>query len=95
VGVLAISALTILHVDDCDRVASRYFKGPELLVDFQEYDYSLDMWSLVGGEGKSRSAMHVLAFRKRATIAQALMLDDSSRRATAVLIVYHLPQNDT
>lgn len=28
------------------RVASRYFKSPELLVDFQEYDYSLDMWSL-------------------------------------------------
>jgi casein kinase II subunit alpha len=28
------------------RVASRYFKGPELLVDFQEYDYSLDMWSV-------------------------------------------------
>jgi casein kinase II subunit alpha len=28
------------------RVASRYFKGPELLVDFEEYDYSLDMWSL-------------------------------------------------
>ncbi|XP_006649599.1 casein kinase II subunit alpha-2-like [Oryza brachyantha] len=28
------------------RVASRYFKGPELLVDFQSYDYSLDMWSL-------------------------------------------------
>jgi len=27
------------------RVASRYFKGPELLVDFQQYDYSLDMWS--------------------------------------------------
>eukprot|EP00118_Oscarella_pearsei_P028802 m.2970 g.2970 ORF g.2970 m.2970 type:complete len:436 (+) comp8992_c0_seq1:159-1466(+) len=27
------------------RVASRYFKGPELLVDFQDYDYSLDMWS--------------------------------------------------
>ncbi|KAK3829171.1 MAG: casein kinase II catalytic subunit [Benniella sp.] len=27
------------------RVASRYWKGPELLVDFQEYDYSLDMWS--------------------------------------------------
>lgn len=24
---------------------SRYFKGPELLVDFQDYDYSLDMWS--------------------------------------------------
>lgn len=28
------------------RVASRYYKGPELLVDFQEYDYSLDMWSV-------------------------------------------------
>jgi len=27
------------------RVASRYFKGPELLVDVQDYDYSLDMWS--------------------------------------------------
>ncbi|KIK11287.1 hypothetical protein PISMIDRAFT_57116, partial [Pisolithus microcarpus 441] len=25
-------------------VASCYFKGLELLVDFQEYDYSLDMW---------------------------------------------------
>lgn len=28
------------------RVASRYFKGVELLVDLQTYDYSLDMWSL-------------------------------------------------
>ena len=28
------------------RVASRYYKGPELLVDLQEYDYALDMWSL-------------------------------------------------
>jgi len=28
------------------RVASRYYKGPELLVDYQSYDYSLDMWSL-------------------------------------------------
>jgi len=27
------------------RVASRYFKGPELLVDLQDYDYSLDMYS--------------------------------------------------
>lgn len=27
------------------RVASRYFKGPELLVDFRFYDYSLDLWS--------------------------------------------------
>jgi casein kinase II subunit alpha len=28
------------------RVASRYFKGPELLVNLQDYDYALDMWSL-------------------------------------------------
>eukprot|EP00798_Chlamydomonas_sp_ICE-L_P019158 gene19158-25766_t len=28
------------------RVASRYYKGPELLVDLQEYDYALDLWSL-------------------------------------------------
>ncbi|KAF9678582.1 hypothetical protein SADUNF_Sadunf07G0049600 [Salix dunnii] len=28
------------------RVASRYFKGPELLIDLPDYDYSLDMWSL-------------------------------------------------
>eukprot|EP00954_Amorphochlora_amoebiformis_P010671 832551-Amorphochlora_amoeboformis.AAC.1 len=28
------------------RVASRYFKGPELLVNMRDYDYSLDIWSL-------------------------------------------------
>lgn len=28
------------------RVASRHYKGPELLVDLQAYDYSLDLWSL-------------------------------------------------
>ncbi|KAI4291510.1 casein kinase II subunit alpha [Pancytospora philotis] len=27
------------------RVASRYYKGPELLVDYPYYDYSLDVWS--------------------------------------------------
>ncbi|KAF7263979.1 casein kinase II subunit alpha-like isoform X2 [Rhynchophorus ferrugineus] len=27
------------------RVASRYFKSPELLVDYGYYDYSLDIWS--------------------------------------------------
>eukprot|EP00124_Ichthyophonus_hoferi_P004888 Ihof_evm1s603 gene=Ihof_evmTU1s603 len=26
-------------------VASRYYKSPELLVDFYQYDYSMDMWS--------------------------------------------------
>ena len=28
------------------RVASRYYKGPELLIDYELYDYSLDIWSL-------------------------------------------------
>ena len=28
------------------RVASRYFKGPELLLENPIYDYSVDMWSL-------------------------------------------------
>jgi len=28
------------------KLEFRYFKGPELLVDLQDYDYSLDMWSL-------------------------------------------------
>ncbi len=29
------------------RVASRYFKGPELLVNMRDYDYSLDIWSVL------------------------------------------------
>lgn len=28
------------------RVASRHFKGPELLVDIMDYDYSLDIWGV-------------------------------------------------
>jgi casein kinase II subunit alpha len=28
------------------NVASRHYKGPELLVDLRDYDYSLDIWSL-------------------------------------------------
>ncbi len=28
------------------RVASRYFKPPELLCGYRYYDYSLDVWSL-------------------------------------------------
>jgi len=34
-----------VHQEYNVRVASRYFKGPELLVDMQDYDYSLDLWS--------------------------------------------------
>lgn len=36
----------LLSKDYNYRVASRYFKGPELLVDYRYYDYSLDIWSL-------------------------------------------------
>lgn len=28
------------------RVCSRYFKGPELLIGYNYYHYSLDIWSL-------------------------------------------------
>ena len=28
------------------RVASRPYKGPELLINFKKYDYSLDLWSV-------------------------------------------------
>ena len=28
------------------RVASRYYKGPELLVEDKKYNYSLDMWAV-------------------------------------------------
>lgn len=38
------------------RVASRYYKGPELLVDDQFYNYSLDMWSL----GAMHAAMVII-----------------------------------
>jgi casein kinase II subunit alpha len=34
------------NTDYSVRVASRYFKAPELLVDYAFYDYSLDIWSL-------------------------------------------------
>lgn len=34
-----------IHID-YSFMYFRYFKGPELLVDYQMYDYSLDMWSL-------------------------------------------------
>ncbi|KAG1463347.1 hypothetical protein G6F46_002787 [Rhizopus delemar] len=35
----------IPHTQYNVRVSSRCYKGPELLVDFQLYDYSLDLWS--------------------------------------------------
>ncbi|KAI8542044.1 hypothetical protein RHMOL_Rhmol08G0108500 [Rhododendron molle] len=47
----------------------QYFKGPELLVDLQDYDYSLDLWSLgcmfAGMVSISHSAIYPwLIFRK-------------------------------
>lgn len=50
------------------RVASRYFKGPELLVDNQLYDYSLDMWSLgcmFAGMVNPQFSKYFLDFSKR------------------------------
>lgn len=38
--IVAFDGLTSSHY------GLRYFKGPELLVDLQDYDYSLDLWSL-------------------------------------------------
>ena len=46
IAVMGMAYKTDAFLEYNVRVASRYFKGPELLVDFQEYDYSLDMWSL-------------------------------------------------
>jgi len=28
------------------RVATRFYKGPELLLDIRDYDYSLDIWGV-------------------------------------------------
>lgn len=41
-----LSEFYIPNKDYNVRVASRPFKGPELLVDYKYYDYSLDIWSL-------------------------------------------------
>jgi len=55
------------------RVASRYFKGPELLVDLQDYDYALDMWSLgcmfAGRYCSWRHCTHRTAAHMKATAA--------------------------
>lgn len=45
------------------RVASRYFKGPELLVNMRDYDYSLDLWSL--GQRAERSGAEQSSSRTR------------------------------
>jgi serine/threonine protein kinase len=35
-----------LHPPHIVPAPYRYFKGPELLLNFERYDYSLDLWSL-------------------------------------------------
>lgn len=51
------------------RVASRPFKGPELLVDYQKYDYSLDIWSL-GCIFGSMVDSHQTDFQKRTFVSR-------------------------
>ncbi|KAK8963325.1 hypothetical protein KSP40_PGU018785 [Platanthera guangdongensis] len=41
-GSIDTSTYCLVTTEDSET----YFKGPELLVDLQDYDYSLDMWSL-------------------------------------------------
>ena len=62
------------------RVASRYFKGPELLLDYQFYDYSLDMWSL----GATFAAMVKLVFRflKKNPFSKELTIMTSQKKLT-------------
>jgi serine/threonine protein kinase len=51
------------------RVASRYYKGPELLVDHQEYDYSLDLWSF----GCMMAGMVSACLAQRLALARAIV----------------------
>ena len=46
------------------RVASRYFKGPELLVEYNYYDYSLDIWS-TGAMFASMVVIDLCSFLRR------------------------------
>ena len=43
---LQFNSLHLIGQEYNVRVASRYFKGPELLVNMRDYDYSVDMWSV-------------------------------------------------
>lgn len=41
-----LSEFYIPNFDYNVRVASKPYKGPELLINFKKYDYSLDLWSV-------------------------------------------------
>lgn len=55
------------------RVASRYYKGPELLVNMKDYDYSLDMWSFGCVLGGMIFKMHTL-FRGKDNVDQLVRI---------------------
>ena len=41
--------LSEYYIEDykyCTRVGTRYYKSPELLLDFKKYDYAIDIWSV-------------------------------------------------
>lgn len=66
------------------RVASRYFKGPELLVDLQDYDYSLDLWSLgCMFAGEIHCLFHAISVEKMTTSIASPVDHKSSKTYTA------------
>lgn len=56
------------------RVASRYFKGPELLVDYNYYDYSLDIWS-TGAMFSSMVGSHLFRFSRRSHFLWEIVIE--------------------
>ena len=61
------------------RVASRYFKGPELLVDYNYYDYSLDIWS-TGAMFASMVSFSVFRFSARSLFSWEIVIETSWSR---------------
>jgi casein kinase II subunit alpha len=61
-------------------VASRYWKGPELLVGLREYDYSLDIWSL-------GCMFAALIFRKEPFFEGEDKLDQLVKIAKVIIII--------
>jgi casein kinase II subunit alpha len=58
------------------RVASRYFKGPELLVDYNYYDYSLDIWS-TGAMFASMVRPRLFRFSKKSRFSWEIAIEIS------------------
>lgn len=61
------------------RVASRYFKGPELLVDYNYYDYSLDIWS-TGAMFASMVQLNLVRFLGRSLFSWETVIGTSWSR---------------